>query len=240
MRRSGAPRLFVDGGLAVGAIVDLPDAVAHHAQRVLRLRIGDPITLFDGRGGEYAARLDAHARARIERFDPVERESPLALTLIQALVASDKLDWLIEKAVELGAAAIVVAPAVRSVVRLDGDRLARRRLHWRDITVAACSQCGRNRLPAVSDATTLEAALAATEAAQKFILAPASQHSLTTSANLPTAIAVGPEGGFSEAELALAERHGFLPVRAGPRVLRTETAGLAALAALQALHGDLR
>lgn len=239
MQRSGTPRFFVDGGLAVGAIVDLPDAVAHHVQRVLRLRVGAPITLFDGCGGEYAARLDANARACIERFDAVERESPLALTLIQALVANDKLDWVIEKAVELGAAAIVVAPAERGVVRLDGDRLARRQLHWRDITVAACCQCGRNRLPAVSYAA-LEATLAATQAAQKFVLAPDAQRPLASSANLPTAIAVGPEGGFSAAELALAERNGFLPVRAGPRVLRTETAGLAALAALQALHGDLR
>lgn len=238
MPRSAAPRFHVGGALAVGARIDLPAAVAHHALRVLRLRAGDAVTLFDGRGGEYAARLDAEGHATIERFDAVERESPLALTLIQALVASDKLDWVIEKAVELGAARIVVAPTERSVVRLPGERLARRLAHWRQIVAAACCQCGRNRLPALAFESSWRDALAATDAPQRFVLTPDAADQLASAAPAPTAIAVGPEGGLTADEIGLAAQHGFRAVRWSPRVLRTETAGLAALAALQTLHGD--
>lgn len=238
MPRSAAPRFYADGALAVGARIELPATVAHHALRVLRLRAGDALTLFNGQGGEYAARLGAGGEALIEGFDPVERESPLALTLIQALIASDKLDWVIEKAIELGAVRVVVAPTERSVIRLAGDRVARRLAHWREIVVAACCQCGRNRLPAVDFAPSWREALAAIDAPQRLLLALDAPDALASADAAPTALAVGPEGGLTAAETRSAEQLGFRAVHWGPRVLRTETAGLAALAALQTAHGD--
>jgi 16S rRNA (uracil1498-N3)-methyltransferase len=240
---SGAPRFFVESGLRVGATIELPDAVAHHAQHALRLRDGAAIVLFDGRGGEYAARLIAgrHATAEVLGFDPVERESPLAVTLIQSFVPNEKLDWIVEKSTELGAARIVLAPTARSVARLDGERLARKRVHWREVAIAACCQCGRNRLPEIRDAPTFTAALElARDCEARLLLAPGAGESLMRHARAPSiAVAIGPEGGFSEQEIALAQRAGFVIAALGPRVLRTETAGPAALAALQAVGGDL-
>lgn len=239
----GAPRFFVEGELRTGAVIELPDAVAHHAQHALRLRDGAAIVLFDGRGGEYAARLAAGARAAAEvlAFDPVERESPLAVTLIQSFVPNEKLDWIVEKSTELGVARIVLAPSERSVARLDAQRLARKRAHWRGIAIAACCQCGRNRLPQILDASTFASALEiARDCAARLLLAPGAGAALAHDARARSAaVAIGPEGGFTEQELALAQRAGFVVAALGPRVLRTETAGVAALAALQAIAGDL-
>jgi 16S rRNA (uracil1498-N3)-methyltransferase len=238
-----APRFFVDLDLAAGATLALPDAVAHHAARVLRLRDGAAIVLFNGRGGEFGATLQVdgkHALARVHRFDPVERESPLPLMLVQAWVATDKLDWIIEKATELGVARIVLAPAERSVVRLQGERRERRLAHLRLLAIAACEQCGRNRVPAVTAVDTLAAALVASGSDAWLILAPEAALPLAEAAPAAsTALLVGPEGGFTPEEIAAAGQLGCRPVRLGPRVLRTETAGIAALAALQALRGDL-
>jgi len=239
----GAPRFFVEGGLRVGATIELPDAVAHHAQHALRLRDGAAIVLFDGRGGEYAARLAAGRRAAAEvlAFDPVERESPLAVTLIQSFVPNEKLDWIIEKSTELGVARIVLAPAERSVARLDAQRLARKRAHWREVAIAACCQCGRNRVPDILDAPTIADALAlAHDCEARLLLAPGAREALARYARARSiGVAIGPEGGFTEQEIALAQRAGFVVAALGPRVLRTETAGPAALAALQAIAGDL-
>lgn len=241
------PRFYVDAPLVAGAAVSLPDDVAHHAVRVLRLRDGAAIALFNGRGGEYAARLTlagAHATARLERFDAVERESPLALTLVQSWLANDKLDWIVEKAVELGATAIVLVPARRSVVVLDSARRAKREQRLRDIVVAACCQCGRNRVPALHAAATLEDGLrhALRDGARGLVLDPGAGHSLPAAAGDAAALAltIGPEGGFEAGEIDLARRAGFTLASFGRRILRTETAGLAALAALQAVRGDLR
>ncbi|GAB4476025.1 MAG: 16S rRNA (uracil(1498)-N(3))-methyltransferase [Burkholderiaceae bacterium] len=241
----GAPRFFVEvaGGLRVGATVELPEAVAHHAQHALRLRDGAAIVLVDGRGGEYAARLAAGRRAAAEvlAFDPVERESPLAVTLIQAFVPNEKLDWIIEKSTELGVARIVLAPATRSVARLDAQRLARKRAHWREVAIAACCQCGRNRVPEVLDAPSFAGALALAQTCEaRVLLAPGAGAALVRHARARSiAVAIGPEGGFCAQEIALAQRAGFVVTALGPRVLRTETAGPAALAALQAVGGDL-
>jgi 16S rRNA (uracil1498-N3)-methyltransferase len=240
---SGAPRFFLESGLRVGATIDLPDAVAHHAQHALRLRDGAAIVLFDGRGGEYAARLVAgrRAAAQVLAFDPVERESPLAVTLIQSLVPNEKLDWIVEKSTELGAARIVLAPTARSVARLGGERLARKRTHWREVAIAACCQCGRNRVPEIRDAPSFTAALElARDCQARLLLAPGAAEALVRHARTASiAVAIGPEGGFTEQEIALAQRAGFVVAALGPRVLRTETAGPAALAALQAVSGDL-
>jgi 16S rRNA (uracil1498-N3)-methyltransferase len=236
------PRFFVDAPLAAGETIALPAAVAHHALRVLRLHDRARIVLFNGRGGQYAAQLrmdGAAAHALIDAFDPVERESPLHISLIQALVASDKLDWIVEKAVELGATQLLIAPAQRSVVRLDAQRSARRLQHWRDIARAACCQCGRNRVPTIDWFNSFDAALAAIEDDLRLVLVPErTADSLSPGGARRIALAIGPEGGFTDAEILLAERTGFRRTRLGPRILRTETAGPAAMAALQALGGD--
>lgn len=239
----GAPRFFVESELRVGATVELPDAVAHHARHALRLRDGAAIVLFDGRGGEYAARLAAGRRAAAEvlAFDPVERESPLAVTLIQSFAPNEKLDWIVEKSSELGVARVVLAPTERSVARFDAQRLARKRAHWREVAIAACCQCGRNRVPVVLDASDFAGALVLAQGCEvRLLLAPDAGEALARDARARSvAVAIGPEGGFTEQEIALARRAGFVVAALGPRVLRTETAGPAALAALQAIAGDL-
>jgi 16S rRNA (uracil1498-N3)-methyltransferase len=241
-----APRFFVDSDLAIGGHFNLPKGVAHHASNVLRLRDGDAIVLFNGRGGEYHGRLAAHrTQAELISHASVEREAPVAVTLVQAWLSTDKLDWLTEKAVELGAARILLAPSRRSVVQLDGARRAKRLERLRETAIAACSQCGRNRVLPIEAFDDLESALRkATDAGQQGALllpdAPRSLVELAGHNQRGFAVAVGPEGGFEDAEVLLALRCGFLPVRLGPRVLRTETAGLAALAAFQALAGDFR
>jgi 16S rRNA (uracil1498-N3)-methyltransferase len=238
------PRFFVDAPLAAGGSIRLPADVAHHAMRVLRLDDGAPIVLFDGRGGEYAARLRAAGAtvlAQVDAFDPTERESPLHLTLVQALVATDKLDWIVEKAVELGVDRILVAPVQRCVVRLDAARAARRVRHWADVARAACCQCGRNRIPSVEFFGSFGSVLAAlpAEGPRLMLLPTAGQDLCSAMAGGRAVLMVGPEGGFAENEIAQAAQAGFVTVRLGPRILRTETAGLAALAALQAMSGDL-
>jgi 16S rRNA (uracil1498-N3)-methyltransferase len=241
------PRFHLDAELVAGVPVLLPAAVTHHAARVLRLRDGAAITAFNGRGGEWRCRLDvegARAWAVPEDFDPVERESPLHLVLVQAWVASDKLEWMVEKAVELGVTELILVPAARSVIQLDEPRRLRRLTRMQEIVTAACCQSGRNRLPALTSATSLERGLSAALAAgsRGLLLDPHASEALPEDLlqSSAVALAIGPEGGFDEAERALAIRLGYRPTRLGPRILRTETAGIAALAALQMLGGDLR
>jgi 16S rRNA (uracil1498-N3)-methyltransferase len=239
-----AARFFVDAPLAPGADIDLPAAIVHHAVRVLRLRNGAPIVLFNGTGGEFSAHLaldGATARARIADHDPVERESPLVITLVQSWIGSDKLDWVVEKSVELGVNAIVLAPAQRSVVRLAGDRLQRRIDHLRDVAIAACCQCGRNRIARITAAPDMQTALqsALESGTHGILLDPAADTALADFAGVASyALAVGPEGGFDDTEIASAMRLGYRGYRLGPRTLRTETAALAALATLQTAAGD--
>lgn len=241
------PRFYLDAELAAGVPVVLPAAVTHHAARVLRLRDGATISAFNGRGGEWRCRLDvegARAWAVPQDFDPVERESPLRLALVQAWVASDKLEWMVEKAVELGVAELILVPAARSVIQLDEPRRQRRLIRLQEIVTAACCQSGRNRLPGITGTTSLERGLAMALAAggRGLLLDPHARDALPD--DLPqssaVAVAIGPEGGFDDAECAVAVRLGYRPTRLGPRILRTETAGITALAALQTLGGGLR
>jgi len=239
-RQGRITRLFVDTELQPQASLELPEAAAHHAVRVLRLREGDAVVLFDGRGGEYDARLSMPGRDRVlaetrERRD-VDRESPLAVTLVQAISTSDKMDFTIQKAVELGAVAIHPVFSAKSVVRLSGEREAKKLAHWRRIAIAACEQCGRNRVPEIREPVALDRYIA--PAGVKILLSPLGAGKLADLANGPLAVAAGPEAGFSDEEEKLLRRAGFAAVRLGPRILRTETAALAALAALNALAGD--
>ncbi|SBT09525.1 Ribosomal RNA small subunit methyltransferase E [Candidatus Accumulibacter aalborgensis] len=236
--------------LAVGARVDLPQRVAHHAVKVLRLRHGDGLTLFTGAGGEYSARIAGIEPARVSvevlAWLATERESALSITLVQALQAGDRMDLTVQKAVELGVDRIVPVISRRGVVRLEDQRALRRVEHWRGVVAASCEQCGRNRLPEVAIPESLEhwLARAAERGALRLMLVPAAGHSLSM---LPGPIAdgrvellIGAEGGLAPEEMQMAALAGFLSVRLGPRVLRTETAGLAALAAIQFLWGDLK
>lgn len=240
MKVARVPRLFVDAALESQAKLDLPEAAAHHAARVLRLREGDPVLLFDGRGGEHEARLSFPARGRVAadigpRHD-VERESPLAVTLLQGVSSGEKMDFTIQKAVELGVAAIQPILTAKSLVRLSASRQAKKLAHWKRIAIAACEQCGRNRIPQILEPVALERYRP--PAGSKILLSPSGSGKLADLSQGPVVLAAGPEAGFSDSEEQLLLRAGFLPVRLGPRVLRTETAALAALAALNALAGD--
>ena len=240
-----AARFYCPIPLPEAGHVELPNAQAHHAVRVLRLKTGDAVVLFNGQGGEVPgtiAQLQAN-RVTVALHAPrtIERESSVAVTLIQALTGADKMDLVIQKAVELGVTRIVPVVTERSVVRLNGARAQKKLEHWQGVVIAACEQCGRNRLPEVTALAPLrERLLEAQSTAERWILLPGAGCVLRSLAKPVGEIAllVGAEGGFTPAEQHAALAHGFMPVQLGPRVLRTETAGLAALAAIQALWGD--
>jgi 16S rRNA (uracil1498-N3)-methyltransferase len=235
------------GGAAWPQACTLDESIAGHI-RVLRLCEGEAVTLFDGEGGEFAATITQIAKRQVMvsllAFDAVERESPRAITLVQALATGDKMDWIIQKATELGVAAIQPISTERATAKLTAERVEKRHAHWRAAAIAACEQCGRNRVPVIHPIQTLDAWLNAClklpGADLRLMLHPFATASLLTHAETkPVAILIGPEGGFSDDELARAERAGVTAVRFGPRTLRTETAGLAAIAALQTVAGDL-
>jgi 16S rRNA (uracil1498-N3)-methyltransferase len=242
-------RIYVPGALAVGNEVPLPEQAGTHLTRVLRLEEGAPVTLFNGAGGEYSATLGArHGKsgrttARVVSHDPVERESPLSITLLQGVARGERMDLIVQKATELGVARIVPVLAERSVVRVDSKQRARKQEHWQSIAISACEQCGRNRVPTVSDPVTPGDAVAQLPPdAARALLAADGSASLTAfatqSAGRPLVLFIGPEGGLADNERQFAMANGFTGCRLGPRILRTETAGLAALAALQAVAGD--
>ena len=227
----------------VGSEVALPDDVVHHALRVLRLASGDGIVLFDGTGGEYGATIaragKREAWARVERFDPVERESSLRATLVQAIVASDTMDAIVRHAVELGVAAIQPVISERSARFPAGTHGDKRLAHWRQVVRAGCEQCGRNRVPAVLDPLPLAAWLSEPRAGVVFD-ADASSNLASLPAAAAIDVLVGPEGGLTEREIAHAVRAGLRAARVGPRILRADTAALSALAAVNLLWGDFR
>ena len=239
------PRFYVDSPLRAGATCQLPEDTAHHAIHVMRLREGDDASLFDGRGGEYAARVASMQKLRIAldvlQHKPVERESPLHMTLLQGVSSSDKMDFTVRKAVELGVAAIHPVLATRSVARPKGERADSRRAHWQKVAISACEQCGRNRIPEVHPLMPVTDALRALAGdASRILLSPRSDLPFSRSVEGKSSfvLAAGPEAGFDAEEEAAFAAAGFTPVKLGPRVLRTETAALAALAALSALRGD--
>lgn len=242
------PRFFCPVPLSADVTVDLPDNAARHACRVLRLRTGDDLVLFDGRGGEYVARIAELGRDRVKvdllEWRDVECEAPVSVTLVQALQSGEKMDMTVQKAVELGASRIVPVSSRRSVVRLEGERALRRIEHWRGVAVAACEQCGRNRVPEVAVLEKLERYLGqpTDKEVLRLMLAPGSAQTLGRIAppkpGAKIELLIGAEGGLAPEEIELARAAGYVSVRLGPRILRTETAGLAALAAIQCLWGD--
>jgi 16S rRNA (uracil1498-N3)-methyltransferase len=240
------PRIFVDRPLMMGDRVELPADTAHHIVQVLRKQFQDPLVLFNGRGGEFQAHLESIRRStlwvRIGTYRPIERESPLSITLVQGISKGERMDYTLQKAVELGISALVPVQTERSVVRLDEVRSDKRLMHWHKIIIGACEQCGRNRVPRLESIQTLGQWLTGPYPGLKLLLAAearATLGSLAAPQGRPIILLAGPEGGFSEAEHTIAETAGYLPLSLGPRILRTETAALTALAALQALWGDL-
>lgn len=240
------PRFYYPSPLSIGAEIVLPDAVAHHVH-VLRLMPEAQISLFNGEGGEYVASLTnverKRVRAEIKTFSPREVELPYSLTLAQALPEGTKMDWIIEKVVELGVSAIVPISAQRCVVRLSSERTIRKMEHWNGIIAAAAEQCGRNRLAHLTEPASLMDWLAQHDLHHRIMFSPRAEQPLSDWARHqpPQALSllVGPEGGFSEQEEEMALAHGALALSLGPRVLRAETAGMAAIAALNAVWGEL-
>ncbi len=233
------PRFYCPLPLTNGALVDLPAGAARHVQ-VRRAQPGDTLTLFNGAGGEFEATV-AHmgrsdVRVRVGAHHAVEREAPRAVHLLAGLTANERMDWLVEKATELGAASLTPLLAERSVLRLAGERAEKKSAHWQAVAVAACEQCGRNRVPPVHAPVTLAQALSRVPAgAARFVLSlgpGARPLREAVSAAGPVVLLSGPEGGLTPAEEAAALAEGFVRLTLGPRVLRAETAPLAVLGAL--------
>jgi 16S rRNA (uracil1498-N3)-methyltransferase len=240
------PRIFCAENLSPGAELRLPEAAARHLLRVLRLRTGDEVRLFDGRGGEVGAVLTRargrEALARVTGAVAALPESPLRVRLMQGISRGERMDWVIQKATELGVDAIQPVLTERSVVKLAPDRAQKRCRHWTAVSVAACEQCGRSRVPVILPPVSLRDALAETGAAGLRLCLDAGEGGSMTDLAPPAGgltLLVGPEGGLTPDERAAARSAGFGPIRMGPRVMRTETAALAALAVAQALWGDL-
>ena len=242
------PRLYVDLPLASGRSFTLPPAAAHHVTRVLRLGVGDFLTVFNGRGGEYDATIERASRGAVNvdvgAHDAVDRESALAVELGQAICKGDRMDLVVRKATELGVRAVRPIVCERTVVKLDPARAERRIAHWRAIAVHAAQQSGRTRVPEVGGVEDLDAWLGRPGSGPGIVLEPragAAPRELDRPRPGETVrLLVGPEGGLSPREVERARAAAFTALRLGPRVLRTETAAMVALSVMQALWGDLR
>lgn len=238
-------RVHVEGPIGGRAQVDLNGTAANHIARVLRLREGAPLILFDDAGGEYAAVVATvtrdGVRVTVGEYSGIDRESPLRVTLAQGISRGERMDVVVQKATELGVQRIVPLLAERTVVRLDAAQAANRLRHWRAITVAACEQCGRNRLPEIAAPMTVQEFLVSgLPAGLRLLLRPDGDlKARDLPANDAATLLIGPEGGLSEAEQAAALAVQFHGLSLGPRILRTETAALAALAVIQQRLGDL-
>jgi len=239
-------RVFVDAELAPGETVDLPVETVNYLRNVLRLKDGQPLELFNGRGRRARAALQLARRAasvRIESSEASPAESVVPLTLLMALAKGEKMDLVIQKAVELGVSAIAPVETERSVLELKGKRAEKREARWRQIMINACEQCGRDTLPRLEPIRALDEALAATEAPTRLVLDPRAEQPLAGLRDQPppdeAALLVGPEGGLTDEEVHSAGEHGFRALSLGPRILRAETAAIAGVTVLQYQWGDL-
>ncbi|MFL9709267.1 16S rRNA (uracil(1498)-N(3))-methyltransferase [Methylobacillus sp. Pita1] len=239
------PRFYHPGALTPGSETALPDNAAIHASKALRMQAGDHAVLFNGDGQNYLGKITSirkqEVRVDILEAQPCQTESPLKITLAQAISSGDRMDFTIQKAVEMGVSFIQPIASQRSIVKLVGDRAEKRREHWQNVAVSACEQSGRAYIPSVASPIGLPEWLAQKPEADAYItLAPDAPAALAQTSPPGTNICllIGPEGGLTEHEIGLAAQHGFALVRMGPRILRTETAALAAIASMQALWGD--
>ena len=238
-------RSYLDLPLAVGQGFALPEATTNHLVRVLRLQVGDSCLLFNGDGFDYEARftslLKRGAEVEVIARQEVCNESPLRITLAQGIARGEKMDWILQKATELGVARIAPVVSDRTEVKLDSERSDKKMNHWRGVCAAACEQSGRARLPVILEPQSLAQFAASDGSGRRFMLDPGASLSLPALQLAPDAqitLAIGPEGGFSDRDLAMLKAGGYEGVRMGPRILRTETAGPAAIAAINALYGD--
>lgn len=240
-------RVYLEEPLSPDTLVEVGGPAANHIVRVLRLDTGDAITAFDGRGGEYEARVESMRKDRvfvaIGAHRAIERESPLAATLVQGISRGERMDFAVQKATELGVRRIVPLMTERTVVRLDSRQAEAKVRHWRAVAVAACEQCGRNRLPEVeapASLATFLSTISTTADVTRIVLSPHGGKRLgDLQPDAGVMMLIGPEGGLADAELEVAIRAGFEGVRLGPRILRTETAAIAALAIIQHRLGDI-
>ncbi|HPE62433.1 MAG: 16S rRNA (uracil(1498)-N(3))-methyltransferase [Thiothrix sp.] len=241
------PRFYTPIPLQQGQQLELPPEVFRHAIQVLRLNPGADLILFNGQGGEYLAELTTvgkrHASVQITAFTPQERESPLHLTLVQALIKPDKMDFAIQKSVELGVAAIQPLLSARSVTRPGRDQLDKKQQHWEAVAGSACEQSGRTRLPMILPLLTLDGYLAASARRERLILLPGAHPRLPElvfdSTPRILEVLIGPEGGFDDGEVSACLQAGIRPLALGPRILRAETAALTISSLLQQYFGDL-
>lgn len=242
--RRAPPRLFCETPLSAGAKVELSERASKHVQ-ALRLRVGDALTLFCGDGSEWDATLSSMFKRGMEAAvgvqKTIERESPLQVHLLQGICAGDRMDLIVQKATELGVTSIQPLVTTRSIVRLSSERQEKRETHWQNVAIAACEQCGRNRIPLIHPSLALNTYLGGMSGSGfRILLSPEGAKRLRelNPPTTPVFMLIGPEGGLSGGEEDLVLKLGFVAVNVGPRVLRTETAPLAALAAMQAFWGD--
>jgi 16S rRNA (uracil1498-N3)-methyltransferase len=242
------PRFFYTEAMHTDHVIELPINTRHHATRVLRLKQGNIVTLFNGKGGEFLAQIEhiskSRTTVRINKFCKIERESPLSIELAQAICTNEKMDWIIQKSVELGINLIQPVTTNRSVVRLSPERANKRLQHWQQVAIAACEQCGRNRIPEVMPLKSLSDWFNGNTHPQQhyFMLSITASESLKHFSDIPSGnratILVGPEGGLTPEEESTALFAGYLSISLGKRILRTESAALATIAAMQTLWGD--
>lgn len=239
------PRIYQDIELTTGKLVELEQAATHHLTRVLRLRQNDSIILFNGKGGEFIATLDMEGKkafARISEYVDISREATLNITLFQGISKGDRMDISLQKAVELGATHIVPIICQRTVVNLKNERREKKYRHWKGIVINACEQSGRTVIPRLDHPMKLADALSQEIGGLKVALDPEANtylHDLEPEFSR-VSLLIGPEGGLTETEISLSRASAFTGIRLGPRVLRTETAALAAIAAMQTQWGDFR
>lgn len=237
-------RIYQPGDYAPGDVIELSPGAGHHVGTVLRMQPGQSIVLFPGNNEEYSciiASIDKkRVRVQVGSMQQLSRESPCLLHLAQAISKGDRMEFVVQKAVELGVNSITPLITERSVLRLDAERLTKKQAQWQAIAVAACEQSGRNIIPSILRPRSLEGYVSDCQATLKLVLSPNAKYTWRMHEILnDVAILIGPEGGLSDVELACATAHGFHPISLGPRILRTETAAIAALSVLQAVSGDL-
>ena len=237
-------RLYQNIELNQQETVELDKQAAHYVKNVLRMRVGHRLILFNGRGGQYSATLKelkkSSALIEINNFDAIERESPLHIHLGQVMARGEKMDFILQKAVELGVTCITLLTSERCDVKLSTERLQKRYLHWQRVIISACEQCGRNTIPELNPLLNFATWCQQQVQDLHLILNPDAKQKISGLADLPKKISmsIGPEGGFSDAEIAIATQHQAQAIQLGPRVLRTETAALSVLSILQAKAGD--
>ena len=237
-------RLFIETTLSPNALISLDEKASHYLNKVLRLKANAPLIVFNGHGNQYNATIEAIEKKtvtiRTKDCDNINNESPLSIHLGIAISKGDRMDWVMQKATELGVTAITPLTSERTEVKLKGERLEKKLQHWRQIAISACEQCGRNRIPTINTLSIADDWINTVAAERKLVLHHRTEQAIDATLTIASsALLIGPEGGLSEREINAAEQQGFEALRLGPRVLRTETAPLAAITLLQHSWGDM-